>query len=237
MPYMWGMLFRLPFLLNFFSMKYYTVKQLKTILAEQEDVLLLDTRTLADFAEGFIPGAVLIGNDGGMVEWVKALIDPNTQVALVTPINREQEFYNLLQQEAGLQHILGCLDGGFEAWKEEGGPIDFIINVDAGELAMDIPFDENLVIMDVRKPVEYADGHIKNAINMPLADMKDPVSMAEIDDRQNLYLHCARGYRSIIAASLLKRQGYNNLRNVLGGWESIKHTKGLQFEKEKSALN
>lgn len=221
---------------HFYNMKYYTVKQLKTLLEGSEDVILLDTRTLADFTEGFIPGAILIGNDGGMIEWIKTLLNPGDAIVLVTPVGKENEFAELLKTN-GFTNIYGFVDGGFEAWRDAGEVIDLIVDVDAGELAMDIPFDENLVVLDVRKPLEYAEGHIKDAVNLPLIDLKDPLSMANLEDRQNLYIHCARGYRSVIAASLLKRQGYNNLRNVLGGWESIKHTKGIKIEKEKSALN
>lgn len=217
-------------------MKYYTVKQLKSLLEGDEEIIILDTRSLADFTEGFIPGAVLIGHDGSMLEWVKILLNPDDAIILITPLAKEEEFATLFTDN-GFTKIYGCLDGGFEAWKDAGEAIDIIINVDAGELAMDIPYDENLLVLDVRKPFEYGEGHIKDAVNLPLLDMKDPVTMSNLDDRQNIYLHCARGYRSIIAASLLKRQGYNNLRNVLGGWESIKHTRGFKIEKEKCQLN
>ena len=112
-----------------------------------------------------------------------------------------------------------------------------IINIDAGELAMDIPYDKNLLVVDVRHPVEYAEGHIQDALNIPLADMKDPGMIAHLGERDNLYLHSALGSRSVTAASLLKIQGYNNLRNITGGWESIKHTKGIAVVKEPGALN
>jgi len=112
-----------------------------------------------------------------------------------------------------------------------------IINVDAAEMAMDIPFDENLVVLDVRRPVEYAEGHVENAVNIPLSDLSDPGNLVQLEERDNLYIHCVRGYRSVIAASILKQQGYNNLRNISGGWEFIRHTKGIKIVKEASALN
>jgi len=142
-----------------------------------------------------------------------------------------------LLADAGFKNIKGFLEGGYEAWKKSGGKIDLIINVDAAEMAMDIKFDDRLTILDVRRPVEYAEGHIENAVNLPLIDIKDPGNLVELDEHDNLYIHCARGYRSVIAASLLKQQGYDNLRNVSGGWEFIKHTKGLKIVKETSALN
>mgnify|MGYP001797942184 CR=1 FL=1 len=122
----------------------------------------------------------------------------------------------------GFEKIEGYLDGSYEAWVAAGEKIDMIIDVEADELAMDLPFDEHLVIVDVRKEPEFADGHIKEAVNIPLSDLVDPGSMANLDDNHNIYVHCAGGYRSGIASSLIKRQGIHNLRNVLGGWGKIK---------------
>jgi hydroxyacylglutathione hydrolase len=112
-----------------------------------------------------------------------------------------------------------------------------IIDVEADELAMDLPHDPNMVVLDVRRETEYADGHVKEAQNMPLDEMTDVANIAIFDDTQNLYVHCAGGYRSVIAASLLKRQGVHNLRNVLGGWGKIKDEKNITLEKDASVLN
>ena len=112
-----------------------------------------------------------------------------------------------------------------------------IIDVEADELAMDIPFDDNLVVVDVRKENEFAEGHVKDAINLPLNDMTDVAQIAQFEENQNIYIHCASGYRSLIAASILKKQGYHNLRNVLGGWDAIKEQKNIKTEKEASVLN
>jgi rhodanese-related sulfurtransferase len=99
---------------------------------------------------------------------------------------------------------------------------------------MDIPFDENMVVLDVRKETEYADGHIAEAINIPLLNLTDPGSMADFEDNQNIYIHCAGGYRSVIASSMMKKEGIHNIRNVLGGWNAIKELKD-KFTIEKSA--
>ena len=111
-----------------------------------------------------------------------------------------------------------------------------IIDVEADELAMDIPHDDNLIVVDVRKETEYADGHVKDAVNLPLNEMTDPALITNIEERDNLYVYCAGGYRSVIASSLLKRQGFHNLRNVSGGWAKIKEQK-IEIEKETSVLN
>ena len=137
----------------------------------------------------------------------------------------------------GFSKIAGYVEGGFEAWKGAGEEIDMIITIEADELAMDIPFDDNLMVLDVRKPAEYAEGHVKNAVNLPLNDMTDPALLSSLEEDQNIYVHCAGGYRSVIAASLLKRQGIHNLRNVLGGWEKIREQEKIETVKENSVLN
>jgi rhodanese-related sulfurtransferase len=131
----------------------------------------------------------------------------------------------------------GYLQGGFEAWKNAGEKIDLIIEVEADELMMDIPFDPNLTIVDVRREAEFADGHLPEALNLPLSDMTDIAELAQFEDNQNLYVHCAGGYRSVIAASLLKRQGVHNLRNVSGGWNKIKEQEKVKIVKDPSVLN
>jgi rhodanese-related sulfurtransferase len=112
-----------------------------------------------------------------------------------------------------------------------------IINIAPDELAMDIPFDKKLVVVDVRRETEFAEGHVTDAMNIPLETLTDPASMTNLEDSQNLYLHCAGGYRSVIAASLLKRQGLHNLYNIEGGYNKIKEQKNISTEKETSVLN
>ena len=129
------------------------------------------------------------------------------------------------------------MEGGIAAWKGAGEELDLIIDVEADELAMDLPFDEKLVVIDVRKPVEYAEGHVKDAVNLPLSELNDPLNMSAIEDDQNVYIHCGSGYRSVIAASLFKRQGIHNVRNVVGGWAEIKNQKNIPVEKDKAVLN
>ena len=200
------------------------------------DAILLDTRPSDLFVEGFVAGAISIGLDGRFAEWAGSLLPFDKPIVLVTAPGEEKESVIRLAR-VGFDKVQGFLDGGFPAWRNAGEPIDMIIDVEADELAMDIPFDENLVVLDVRRETEFADGHIKDAINLPLQDLADPVSMANLEEKFNLYVHCGGGYRSVIAASLLKRQGIHNLRNVTGGWGKIKDQKGIETVKEKSVLN
>lgn len=201
-----------------------------------EGKIILDTRTAAAFTEGFVPGSIFIGLEGRFAEWAGTLLDFNTPILLVTAPGKEEESVIRLSR-VGFDKMEGYLEGGFEAWKNAGEKIDMIIDVEADELLMDMPHDPNLVVVDVRKETEFGDGHLKDAVNLPLDEMTDNALLAQFEDNQNLYVHCAGGYRSVIAASLLKRQGIHNLRNVLGGWGKIKQQEGVEIIKEASVLN
>ena len=204
---------------------------------KNDDTIILDTRTANVFTQGFVPGSIFIGLEGRFAEWAGSLLPFDKTIILVTEKGKEKETVVRLTR-VGFEKIEGYLQGGFEAWQTAGEPIDIIIDVEADELAMDIPFDENLVIVDVRKETEYADGHIKQALNIPLLELKDPASMANMEDTHNIYVHCAGGYRSVIASSLIKKEGIHNIRNVVGGWGSIKQLPDkFEIEKTVEALN
>ena len=204
-------------------------------IAEQ-GAIILDTRNADIFTQGFIPGSINIGLEGRFAEWAGNLLPFDNVIIMVTQAGREKESVIRLAR-VGFDKISGCLDGGFDNWKKAGEEIDMIVNVEPDELAMDLPFDNNMVVIDVRKPNEFAEGHITGAINIPLSDMADPGSMAQLKEDDNLYVHCSAGYRSVIASSLLKRQGIHNLRNVLYGWNQIKELEKIEIVKEKSILN
>lgn len=203
---------------------------------QADDVLVLDTRPATIFTNGFIPGSIFIGLEGRFAEWAGSLLSFTKPMILVTEPGKEEETIIRLSR-VGFAKIQGYLKGGFETWQKAGESTDMIIDVEADELVMDIPHDPNLVVVDVRRETEFADGHIKNAQNLPLNEMNDLVNLAHFEDSQNLYVHCAGGYRSVIAASLLKREGTHNLRNVLGGWNKIKEQSNITIEKEASVLN
>jgi hydroxyacylglutathione hydrolase len=212
-----------------------SVDQFKNKVAN--NAIILDTRNAAEFTEGFVPGSISIGLDGRFAEWAGSLLPFNEAMVLVTQKGKEKESIIRLAR-VGFDKIEGFLDGGFEGWKLAGEKIDLIIDVEADEMAMDIAFDPNMVIVDVRKETEYANGHIKEAINIPLNDLTDPGSMANLDDHHNIYIHCAGGYRSVIASSLIKRQGIHNIRNVVGGFGKIKELEEkFEIEKDISVMN
>ena len=202
----------------------------------KEDVILLDTRNASDFTEGFVPGAIFIGLEGRFAEWAGSLLSFDKPIILITPDGMEKETVIRLSR-VGFDKMEGFLKGGFETWRSAGEKIDLIINVEGDELVMDIPHDPNLMIVDVRKETEYAEGHLPDALNLPLSEMTDIAELAQFEDNQNLYVHCGGGYRSVIASSLLKSQGVHNLRNVLGGWEKIKEQENVKIVKEGAILN
>jgi len=216
------------------SLRALPVSEFKEMM--KQDMVILDTRNSEEFMKGFVPGSVSIGLDGRFAEWAGSLLSFDTPMLLVTDPGKEKESIIRLAR-VGLDKVQGFLDGGYDSWKNSGEDSDIIINVEADELMMDIPFDEHLIVVDVRKPNEFAEGHLKDAMNIPLSDLVDPGSMANIEDHHNLYVHCAGGYRSVIASSLLKRQGIHNLRNVSGGFNKIKEQKKVEIVKEKSVLN
>ena len=204
--------------------------------AMRRDVIILDTRPATEFTQGFIPGSIFIGLEGRFAEWAGSLLPFDMPIILVTPVGKEEEAVIRLSR-VGFDNMEGCLKGGFDAWLQAGETIDMIIDVEADELIMDIPHDPNLVVLDVRRETEFADGHLADAVNLPLQEMTDLAKISQFEEQHQLYVHCAGGYRSVIAASLLKRQGIHNLRNVLGGWSSIKNQEKVKIVKEASVLN
>ena len=208
-----------------------TIEEFKSKMKEDK-TFILDTRISTVFTEGFIPNSISIGLEGRFAEWAGNLLPFDQSILLVTEPGKEKESIIRLAR-VGYEKFEGYLAGGYTAWVEAGEKYDMIVDVEADELAMDIPFDPNLVVIDVRKETEYADGHVSVAINIPLNDLIDPASMANLEDTHNMYVHCAGGYRSVIALSLLKRQGFHNLRNVIGGFQQIKLL-GDKIEIEKS---
>jgi hydroxyacylglutathione hydrolase len=215
------------------AVKDQALKPLSIAAFEQEvknGAIILDTRNSNEFTNGFVPESISIGLDGRFAEWAGSILPFDEKIVLVTDEGKEEETVIRLAR-VGFDKVIGFLSGGFNAWSDAGKKIDIIIDIEPEELAMDIPFDNKLQVIDVRKANEFEAGHVKGAENMPLSDLTDPLHMAQLDDEANLYVHCAGGYRSVIACSLMKRQGFHNLRNVLGGFGKIKDTKGITVVK------
>jgi len=213
-----------------------TVDEFKK-LKKDADTLILDTRHASVFINGFIPESIFIGLEGRFAEWAGILLPFDKKILLVTEPGQEKDTIVRLAR-VGFEKIIGYLDGGFESWRNADEKIDIIIDVEPDELAMDLKFDENLLVLDVRKELEYDVEHLSESMNIPLENLIDPASMTDLEENFNIYIHCAGGYRSVIASSLIKRQGIHNIRNVAGGFDAIKkQEEGFVFEKTTAALN
>jgi len=189
--------------------------------ANETGALVLDTRKPEMFVKGFIPKSISIGVDGGFAPWVGALIpDIKQPLLLVTDPGREEEVVTRLAR-VGYDFAFGYLEGGFDAWKASGKEVDTIQSISATQFET-LQKGHNLEVIDVRKPGEYQSEHVKNALNLPLDFINN--HLAEFKKDRTLYLHCAGGYRSVIAASILKARGWDNLVNIEGGFKAIAET-------------
>ncbi|GGG40852.1 MBL fold metallo-hydrolase [Croceivirga lutea] len=186
--------------------------------ANETGAIVLDVRHQNDFAKGHIPRSIFIGIDGGFAPWVGALIgDVKQPILLVTPEGREEEVVTRLSR-VGFDNTLGYLKGGFEAWKNAAKEYDTVSSVSASTLKEAL--EDNVPVFDVRKPGEYISEHIASAHSTPLDFLNE--HLAEFPGKENFYIHCAGGYRSMIAASILKSRGIHNLIDVAGGMKAIK---------------
>jgi len=197
--------------------------------------IILDTRSPEIFCHAFIPGSVNIGGEGQLSLWASSLLPEKSKMLLVADRENAAAHIAILRQ-AGFQSFAAYTDG-LENWMEAKLPFDLIIAVEPDEVAMDIPFDKAMKIIDVRMPAEFAEGHVKQAISIPLDEMSNPLNLVDLEEDQNIYLYCGSGYRSVIAASLLKRQGMHNIRNIVGGFKAITNEKRIETEKDKTMLN
>ncbi|MEM9141382.1 MAG: MBL fold metallo-hydrolase [Bacteroidota bacterium] len=188
-------------------------------MANETGAIVLDVRKQGEFAAGHIPRSIFIGLHGDFAPWVGALIaDTELPILLVTPLGKEEETVTRLSR-VGFDRTLGYLQGGFEAWQKAGKEWDMVTTMHAEELVDDIDA-QRYPVFDVRRDGEYASEHVVNAQSTPLDYIND--HMAQFPQDQTFYVHCAGGYRSMIAASILKSRGIHNLIDVGGGFGSLK---------------
>ena len=189
-------------------------------IANQSGAVILDVRSADEFSKGHIPNSIFIGIDGGFAPWVGTLIgDTQHPIILVTPKGREEETITRLSR-VGFDNTLGYLEGGITAWTAAGKDIEQIENVTAAQLQTKI--EDGAALFDVRKENEYDSVHIPNATLIPLDKINE--SLNHHDFEKAFYLHCAGGYRSMIALSILKNRGIHGGVNVVGGMKAIKET-------------
>jgi rhodanese-related sulfurtransferase len=187
-------------------------------MAADKDILILDTRAPGIFCKAHVPGSVNIGLEGDFAPWVGALItDVRQPLLLVTEPGKEEESVTRLSR-VGFDHVLGHLNGGMATWQASGKAIDTVERISAGTFSNELDKGKALVV-DVRRESEYARGHVADAHNLPLSDIN--TWTGQIDPQQHFFLHCAGGYRSMIAASILKARGITNFSEVEGGYNAI----------------
>ncbi|MDA0880197.1 MAG: MBL fold metallo-hydrolase [Bacteroidetes bacterium] len=190
--------------------------------ANETGAVVLDVRHQDDFAKGHIPRSIFIGLNGNFAPWVGALIaDIQQPILLVCEPGREEEAITRLSR-VGFDNTLGFLKGGFEAWEKAGMDYDTVHSISADEFKTALESKTNSEVFDVRKPNEYSSEHVVNAKTTPLDFINNHLS--EFPSNQSFYVHCAGGYRSMIAASILKSRGIHNLIDVQGGFKAIKET-------------
>jgi glyoxylase-like metal-dependent hydrolase (beta-lactamase superfamily II)/rhodanese-related sulfurtransferase len=192
-------------------------------VANETGAVVIDTRSQAEFKKGFIPNSIFIGIDGSFATWVGTLVpDLKQELLIVAEAGREEEVITRLAR-VGYDFALGFLDGGIEAWKQAGFEIDTIDSVSPGKFAQVLKTKE-INVLDVRKESEYKSQHIDNnhVLNLPLDFISE--NMEKVSRDKTYYIHCAGGYRSVIAASILKARGFDNLIDIEQGFTGIENT-------------
>ena len=189
--------------------------------AENTEALILDTRDSGVFYKGFIPQSINIGLNGDFAPWVGTLIiDVKQPILLVTDLGKEEESVTRLSR-VGFDNVIGHLQGGFAAWLAAGKEADVVDRITTEQFAKEVKIGEDKII-DIRKDTEYAAAHVDEAYNRPLAFINEWVK--DINPDEHFYIHCAGGYRSMIAASILQARGYRNFTEIEGGFSAINKT-------------
>lgn len=189
------------------------------VVSETEDIIIIDTRDASQFAKSFIPGSINIGLDGQFAPWLGVLIpDVNQKILLVTDAHKEDEAITRMAR-IGYDQVVGFLDGGFKTWMEAGKPTDIINRITVGTFVSEWKVNHDKVI-DLRRSSEHQTEHLLGSSNVPLDYMNE--HLAEFPKDKHFYIHCAGGYRSMIAASILKSRGWNNFSEIEGGFDALK---------------
>jgi hydroxyacylglutathione hydrolase len=184
-------------------------------LREQGHVLL-DVRAAGDFGAGHVPGSVNIGLGGQFAMWAGSLIPLNAAIVVIADTGAQIDETVVRLARVGMENVKGYLDGGVQSWRDAGLPVDAIEQVSVAQLKNQMA-NNDLQIVDVRRPAEYVNGHVPRALNAPLANLDKSLGPLPLDREKLTAVICAGGYRSSAAASLLQKQGFSNLLNVSGG--------------------
>lgn len=203
------------------NLKPLSVEEFET-LANESDVLILDTRHQNDFVKGFVPNAYFIGIQGDFAPWVGTVIeDINQKIIFISEPGKEEEVITRLSR-IGYDNVLGYLNGGYDTWKNAGKPVEAIESIDLNEFENQYKVNPEINILDVRRAGEFDSEHVKSAQNLPVDYIHK--NLHEASQNKTYFVHCAGGYRSVIFASIAKSKGYDKLINVEGGFGKIKQS-------------
>lgn len=189
-----------------------------------DSVQIIDTRISSEFLQGYVPGAIHVELDAIKTLIALKIVEQDCPIILVCTEGTEAitiKRFELL----GYTQVKGYLKGGFTTWVEADQKVDLIIEVEVDELAMDIPFDEYLMVLDIRTEDVFDKAHIKDSVHIPLIEFSDPGAMSELDEHFNIYIIDDLGKQLLLAASVLKKQGIHNIRIVQDGWDAVEFLK------------
>ena len=196
-----------------------SVKEFKTITSDK-NVVVLDVRHQDVFVKGFIPNSIFIGIDGGFAPWVGTLIkNVKTPIVLVTEDDMLEETITRLSR-VGFDNVLGYLSGGVSSWEQDGSKLNTINSISPDKFESIYSDDNNIDVVDVRKTSEYLSEHLVDANTAPLSMLEENLNQFSAESEN--FVHCAGGYRSVIACSILMQKGINNITNIEGGFDAIK---------------
>lgn len=203
------------------GLKSLSAREFQTIW-ESMNALVIDTRPKEIFSQGFIPGSIFIGIDDTFAPWVGALVPSLTQpILIVAEAGREEEVVTRLAR-IGYDNSLGYLKGGIASWKAAGNELDTLQEISAKDFAMEFEKHKDINLLDARRESEYKSEHLAYAENFPLDFINR--NMGQLDPRKTYYVHCAGGYRSLIAASILRSRGFEKVINIKGGYKALSET-------------
>lgn len=202
--------------------KTYKALSLNDFIKDKTNCQILDIRNPEKFAKGFIPASLNIDINEAFSLWAFEILDYRKNLIIVgedqNQINTAIKNLNLI----GFQNIIGYFENGFEKWRDGKRPIDMVIEIDAEEMAMDYKFDTNILLLDVRSIEDFDINHIHGSQHIPLKHLANPLYMAAVDEEAHTYVYADNASKSMTACSLLKKEGFFDVRNIIDPYHSIK---------------
>lgn len=213
------------------EINYLNFSELEQAVLNDTDLVLIDSRSIETFRASFIPGSIALPQNNLSSESAAHILQPDTPLILVCNAGGTSSVvarYIAL----GFTNIKGVLQEGFNELKKSRLYFDMIIEVEADEVAMDLPHDDNMLLVDCRNEDDFDEAHIEGAYSLPPSALGDIALVSALPEKANLYLYCEDSMQSTLAASVLKKQGIHNLRVVISPWSLLAQTKGIEIEKQ-----